>query len=205
LMDMNRRSVLAGLVAVIAGVATGTEAMPITKSMLRDPELGRYAKVVVLQREAYALNDRMKEIGRFFIGPKIRQNPEWQENQDKLNLKFDELLGYMLEQFDGELTEEIGYMYDDVLHRRLQIDVMTIEGLKAILDTFIPVAVTRHAFIIERCAFQTHKMPNFGMFAAKYGQRLLNTGGRHPKQIKAMYPEWYAKNMAGNYREETWA
>lgn len=220
---INRRSILTSILAALASGASASaqvlnqaatssaaaaaltgkrRTVRITRAMLNDPVIGRYAKTLQLQQQLYVLSDQVRtwrEINGHmsYMGyyEARKANPELHQ---AIYDKGDELIAYMLANFQFERTLENEYLTSDLFEKRITCDVLSIEGLASIIDVILPVAVLKHAISVEKVPFDTMKMTQFDAFAQRFKDTIL---GRHRPydQVVAMYPEWAAKHRGAHW------
>lgn len=179
-----------------AATVNGRYPIKITRAMLNDPVVGRYAKTILLQQRVYATNQQITDT--------YTAHPEWTYTErrtvamplhQKLWVQGDELIAQLLSDYKHDNSKETLYSMDDLWERRIQPEVMTIQGLAALIDAVMVVAVLKHSISVEKVRFDTIKMVQFDRFASQYRDIVLDGSHRPAEQIVAMYPEWALKHF----------
>jgi len=186
------------LLLAILGAVVGGTAVVVTRAQECDPVIGRYVKVIRLQKKLYATNQRARALRekmqargeRVFYSHQSSTDTPLGKFYARINREADDVLRFAMDNFTGPQDDEATWQVDDLFARRLQPDTMTVEGLQKLLDVVIPVAIAKHMLSKERVLLNTMKMTQFDLFAQRYKEIILSGKPRPIIDCIRLYPEW---------------
>lgn len=215
---MKRETLIAILTALTAGAVGGAATtVAITRKMLTDKEIGRYAKIIQLQQKLYTTNKREKTKLNALMDREKAKNPKFFNSRavldarkvatGKITVLADDVLRFAMANFSGPQDDEAQYYVGDFFAGCISYDTMTIDGLKKILDEVIPIAIAKHMLGREKVMLDTSHSVEFDEFVRRYKDIILNPK-RRPNPLEErvkLYPEWAEANgygPGGRYRYE---
>lgn len=159
---MNRRDILKGILkAAITGVALSGATAAAAQTM----GLNKYAKMVQLQVFTIKLHN---EIRGDSLRP-VRFHPRCGE----IAASMEQVLSFSMEHFTGDATSPEAFEACREVFQNRDLDTMSEEGLKQIMEVVVPVAVARNLLAVHRISFDPKHVKSWDQFSDRYSKMIL--------------------------------
>jgi hypothetical protein len=157
--NMNRRSFFRGLIqTVVAGAALSVTQEAAAMAL----GLNKFAEVIRLQQDVIATNLLVKaQEGDRLPGIML------------VTEKMDKVLIFAMDHFTGDTKSPEAYAATREIFRNRNLDTLSEEGLREILEVVVPVAVARTLLASHRINFRAQETTTWNRFCDRYQDLIL--------------------------------